>query len=412
MLHFTGKRDVTFYGKCICLHGGNGNAALWGVPFHVCNSSCGHGRCVLQHSISGRIARCVKQKDTEGFHSGVNHRAASIKAVENSQVLYYSDAGWPVLCGPVAVFLSGWIMKIYNLGSVNIDHVYRMPHFVAPGETVSCSGVEDFAGGKGYNQSFALRLAGAEVCHIGRIGGDGEELRRRLAGIGVNVDFLTEAGGLCTGHAVIQVDESGQNGIIVCAGANASVTEPYVCTALEGAEPGDWFLTQNETSCAGFAISEAKRRGMRVAVNPAPMNGRVFEWPLELIDMFFVNETEASALAGLGDVDAGRASEVLAGMFPAAVCVVTRGGDGAEVFAGGERYARPAVRVGVVDTTAAGDTFTGYFLAAVSSGAGLDEALGFANAAAALCVTRRGAAPSVPSEEEVRRFMAGGGGMR
>ena len=284
-------------------------------------------------------------------------------------------------------------MDIYNLGSVNIDRVYSLDHIVAPGETVSASALHEVPGGKGFNQSVALARAGARVHHIGAIGPDGAHLAAMLRETGADTAALASVAEP-TGHAIIQVDREGRNSIVVFAAANGAITPEAVRAALADAKPGDVLLCQNETSSVAEAMREAKARGMRIVFNPSPFNDKIASLPLDLVDQFIVNETEEAGLAALGGVTAGAAR------------VVTRGADGCESFAPGRDPVRAdAFRVKAVDTTAAGDTFTGYYLASVAAGATEAEALRRASAAAAISVTRLGAAPSVPTAEEVDAFL-------
>ena len=289
-------------------------------------------------------------------------------------------------------------MDVWNLGSVNIDRVYSVDHVVKPGETISSSRLEELPGGKGFNQSVALARAGARVHHVGAVGPDGAGLADMLRAEGADTAHLATAVGP-TGHAIIQVDGDGRNAIVVFAAANGEVRPEAVRTALAGAAPGDVLLCQNETSAVADAMREAKARGLRIVFNPSPFDAKIAALPLELVDLFVVNETEEAALLALG------------GPAAAAARVVTRGADGCESSAPGRETVRAAsFRVKAVDTTAAGDTFTGYYLAALAAGADEAAALRRASAAAAISVTRRGAAPSVPRAAEVDAFLAERGG--
>lgn len=309
-------------------------------------------------------------------------------------------------------------MKIFNLGSINIDHVYGLDHFVQPGETMSCDSVASFAGGKGFNQTVALARAGATVAHIGAVGTDGRGLVETLTREGVEVSAVAVEPELPTGHAIIQVVPGGQNNIIIASGANASLTEASVQRALEGAAAGDLLLAQNETTAVAEAIRLAHDKGMKTALNPAPMNAKVLSLPLELVDIFIVNEIEGAELAA-SDMDAtrprgrvgtqtpGSVLEELHAMFPSAHVIMTLGHDGVEAVEPCGRVTKvKAFKVNAVDTTAAGDTFTGFFLAALSRGETIETALRAASAAAAISVTRPGASPSIPSRAEVKAWLA------
>lgn len=299
-------------------------------------------------------------------------------------------------------------MRTYVLGSVNIDRVYRVRRIAAPGATVNASSFELFPGGKGYNQTIALARAGANVCLVGAIGADGSWLLGDLRSAGADVSRVATTRAP-TGHAVVQVDDAGENGIVVSAGANALVTVPMLEAGLSFSHAGDFFLAQNETSCVAEGLTLAKRKGLVTVLNPSPYDERVAALPLDLVDVFVVNETEGAALSGASaSTDPRDMLALLRARFPEAGFVLTLGGRGCAVF---DRSASapeflPAFGVEAVDTTAAGDTFVGYWLAAVSRGVSPSASARRASAAAALAVTRRGAAPSIPSASEVDDFLA------
>lgn len=291
-------------------------------------------------------------------------------------------------------------MTIYNLGSLNLDRVYAVPDFVSPGETVMSESCAVFCGGKGLNQSVALARAGAQVRHIGMIGRDGGPLRALLRDAGANTESLAESAG-DSGHAIIQVVPSGQNAIIVCPGANGEITERHIRAALEPLRSGDIFLTQNETAGVAFALKAAHEKGARVALNPSPVTPALYDYPLALVDIFILNEVEGAQLAGRE----GTFRELLSALtrrFPGAAVVLTVGSDGAYYAKGDTVLYQPALPVQAVDTTAAGDTFCGFFLAALARGLDEHEALRRAARAAAIVVGRRGAAPSIPTWDETR----------
>ena len=285
---------------------------------------------------------------------------------------------------------------ILNFGSVNIDHVYTVPHFVRPGETLASTRYAVFSGGKGFNQSTALARAGAKVAHAGMIGADGVWLKEALAADGADVTHLA-VGNEPTGHAVIQVDASGQNCIIICGGANRAITASFANEVIARFGKGDTLLLQNEISAIPEIIRAASERGLSIAFNPAPMGQEVLDYPLDLVDLFIVNEVEAAELAGVAaDAAPDVVLDALRAKFPRAGVVLTLGASGSVADIGGERVTVAAHRVKAVDTTAAGDTYIGYFLAARQRGLSLREAMAKATEAAAICVTRAGAAPSIP----------------
>ena len=289
-------------------------------------------------------------------------------------------------------------MKILNFGSLNLDLVYQMPHFVRAGETLSSTAFSRNVGGKGLNQSVALAKAGAQVYHAGLVGEDGEMLRSFLAENGVDVRFVRTVDAP-SGHAVIQVEPAGNNCIFLYGGANQRVTEDFIREALEPFEAGDFLILQNEINDIGRIISLAADKGMQVVLNPSPIADNLKSLPLERVSWFILNEIEGAELSGRSD-----AEDVLEGLtarYPHARIVLTLGSEGS-VYAGeGRRVHQSAYRVKAVDTTAAGDTFTGFFFAAMAEGADVEEALLRASKASAISVTRPGAAASIPTLSEV-----------
>ena len=247
--------------------------------------------------------------------------------------------------------------KILNIGSLNLDYVYAVPHFVAAGETLLSSRRDVFAGGKGLNQTVAAARAGAEVCHGGAVGADGDMLLDLLRDAGADVSAVARVD-VPTGHAVIQVSPQGENAIIILGGANRAVSPETVGIALEKVGPGDILLLQNEINGLDHIIRRAARKGLRILFNPAPMEKAVKDLPLELLDTLIVNEGEGKALAG--DMDALKAA------YPNQKILLTQGSRGASLWTGSEVIFQPAFPVKAVDTTAAGDCFLGYYAAALA----------------------------------------------
>lgn len=301
-------------------------------------------------------------------------------------------------------------MKILNFGSLNIDNVYAVDHFIRPGETMSTGGMEIFCGGKGLNQSIALAKAGAEVYHAGAVGNrDGERLLAALAAAGVDTAWVRRTKGV-SGHTVIQVDPSGQNCILLYGGANREITEQQIDETLAHFESGDLLLLQNEINGLPYLMNQAKKRGMKIYLNPSPVTKELFEMPLELTDCFILNEIEAADLcesrgSRVGLPQEEQYPELLHGLFPQAEILLTLGSKGSRYFNGAKRVSQEAFAVKAVDTTAAGDTFTGYFIAAQAEGRSLPDCLRRASGAAALAVTRKGASVSIPEAAEVECFL-------
>lgn len=289
-------------------------------------------------------------------------------------------------------------MKILNFGSLNLDLVYQMPHFIRAGETLSSTAFNKNVGGKGLNQSVALAKAGAEIYHAGLIGEDGEMLRAFLADNGVDTRFVRTID-QPSGHAVIQVEPAGNNCIFLYGGANQCITETFIQEALEPFGEGDFLVLQNEINMIDKIIEAAYAKGMQVVLNPSPIADNLKDLPLEKISWFILNEIEGGELSGETDPD--KILDKLTELYPHAQIVLTLGGDGSVYCGKGERIHQQVYKVQAVDTTAAGDTFTGFFFAAVADGIEPAEALKRASKASSISVTRPGAAASIPTLNEV-----------
>lgn len=289
-------------------------------------------------------------------------------------------------------------MAILNFGSLNLDFVYRVDHIVLPGETIFSGDLGVFCGGKGLNQSVALARAGASVSHAGMIGPDGGPLLAvcRENGVGDAHILRVEER---TGNAVIQVDASGQNSIVLFGGANRMNSLKHIESTLGAFVPGDTVLLQNEINLAGEIMEAACARGLRIVLNPSPYDEVLASCPLEKVSVFILNEVEGWQMTGERDPDA--ILRVMGEKYPAAEVVLTLGGEGAVRQAGGVRTRQRAFAVPVADTTAAGDTFTGYYLASRQRGLSVAASLETAALAAALAVSRRGATDSIPWLAEV-----------
>ena len=277
-------------------------------------------------------------------------------------------------------------MKVINFGSLNIDFVYRVRDFVRPGETISAASTAKFPGGKGLNQSVALARAGARTLHAGMVGTDGEFLLELLRDNGVDCSSVAVDPATPSGHAMIQVADSGENAIVLYPGTNRKITPELIARALSLADDGDVLLLQNEISRISEIMREAAKRRMRIFFNPAPMTEEVLDYPLELVDTLIVNETEWEALAGH--------------KLPASVNVLkTLGARGAVYNDAVKVAAQPVAEV--VDTTAAGDTFIGFFIADLLLGKDVKTAMETAAAASAWCIRHEGAAVSIPRRSDL-----------
>ncbi len=284
------------------------------------------------------------------------------------------------------------------MGSINIDRVFRVPRFVQPGETLTATSCETKAGGKGLNQSLAMARAGVSVRHAGCVGSDGLWLRGMLREDGVDVSLVRQVSEP-QGTAFIQVSEAGENCIVLYPGSNHSLTERQVAEILDTAGAGDYVVLQNETSCVAQILSGCAERGLRVVFNPAPYTDEVSTMDFGAVAWLVVNEIEVEGLTGTADPDA--AWSQLHARWPEMGLVVTLGEQGSVAFSGDRRIVQPAFAVDAVDTTAAGDTFIGYFVAGLADGLPLATCLHQASLAASVTVTRHGAAPSIPWASEL-----------
>ena len=292
-------------------------------------------------------------------------------------------------------------MKVLTFDSLNLDYVYRVEHFVQPGETLSATSQAVNPGGKGLNQSIALARAGAEVYHAGCLGVGGESLGKLLRENGVDTSYLFPTDEL-QGNAVIQVEPSGQNCILLFGGSNQCITSWQVDKTLAAFSEGDYLVLQNEVNDLPMIVEKAYERGMKIVLNPSPYNEKLSAVDFGKLSWLLVNEVEASQLLRCAaDGDPEQMLAQLHERYPNAMIVLTLGAQGALCAHGGAIHRQPAVPVNAVDTTAAGDTFTGYFLAGVLEGQNVPQALRYASAAAAIAVTQPGAAPSIPTRKKV-----------
>lgn len=294
--------------------------------------------------------------------------------------------------------------RILNFGSLNIDYVYALDHIVKEGETEASAGYFVFEGGKGLNQSVALARAGAQVFHAGKIGTEGRFLKDAMTSCGVDCRYVTVSDS-ANGHAIIQRAASGQNSIILYPGANHQITAADIDHVLENFSAGDILVCQNEISQMEYLLAAAYQKGMKIAWNPSPITDVVDRINFHAITWLIINEIEGQAISGKADPEA--ILEYFKLNYPQLRVVLTLGGDGSIYQDSEKTLKQKCYTVPVKDTTAAGDTFLGYFVKEVArDDADISKALQLASMAAALSVSKEGAMPSVPLRQDVENALA------
>ena len=306
-------------------------------------------------------------------------------------------------------------MKALVFGSLNIDHVYEVEHFVQPGETLASERLQFFCGGKGLNQSIALSRASVPVWMAGAVGSqDADMLLQCLDEAGVHTELILRKE-IASGHAIIQKTPDGENGILLYGGANQMITEADADTVLSHFSAGDYLLLQNEINQMSYIMEKAHEMGMKIVLNPSPMDEQIFTLPLDFVDYLILNEGEGAAMASRfrtpedegGSQPGGReraADGILARLtarFPDTHIIMTLGSRGSVYRYRDQMYMQAAYPAKAVDTTGAGDTFTGYLIGSRLRGKSMEEAMDLAAKAAAIAVGRSGASASVPALEEV-----------
>ena len=298
-------------------------------------------------------------------------------------------------------------MKILSFGSLNIDYVYSVPHFVKKGETLSAKELNVYTGGKGLNQSIALARAGVETYQAGAIGTDGMFLLEQLKEAGVKTDLVKILDDVRTGNAIIQNDDEGDNCIVLFGGANQAITKEQVDEVFKDFTNEDYLLIQNEINELSYIVEKAKEEGMKIILNPSPMNEKIMKLPLDQIDYFILNEIEAMQILKMDkpeEIDGKYIASLLHERFKDATIVLTLGSEGSVCISDDEYVEQSIYKVKAIDTTAAGDTYTGYSIAGILNGKTIKESMDIASKASAIAVTRQGAAPSIPVLEEVEEY--------
>lgn len=295
-------------------------------------------------------------------------------------------------------------MKIYVVGSLNMDLVIRAPYMPDNGVTISGEGFMTNPGGKGANQAVAVGKLGGAAYMVGCVGeAFGDELKRTLAHSNVCTQYVKQVSGVSSGIAVIVVVD-GDNRIILDAGANGKLDTALVDEALAGAQAGDYLIAQLEVSqtVVAHALKTAKQKGMITVLNPAPA-AKLQTDLFAHCDFLVPNQSEAEFYTGIYPQDeqsAKQCAQTLAAMGVQNV-LITMGEAGSVCVSGNDVYRANSVKVQAVDTTAAGDTYVGAFVTRLSEGAGIGQAMAFASKAAAITVTGRGAQQSIPTRAQI-----------
>ena len=293
-------------------------------------------------------------------------------------------------------------MKTLCFGSLNIDYVYRVPHFVQKGETLAANSLIANSGGKGLNQSIALSKAGLNVYHAGAVGTDGEFLLDQLKSENVNIDYVARLDDVRTGHAIIQNDAEGDNCILLFGGANRKISREHIDATLKNFSKGDALVLQNEINDLLYIAQQAKKIGMIIALNPSPMEKNLLD-VIPYADYLLLNEIEAAQLLGIDgkNEDFETTAKNLHQKYPNASILMTLGSKGS-IFVNSDNFVRQdIIKVKPVDTTAAGDTYTGFFLENMFNGNDIQTSMKYASIASSIAITRPGAAQSIPTKKEV-----------
>lgn len=289
-------------------------------------------------------------------------------------------------------------MKILNFGSINIDYVYKVENFVKAGETISSQRLDTYSGGKGLNQSISIAKSGVSVYHAGKIGKDGDFLRQELENAQVDTTYLLKGEGP-TGHAIIQVNEKGQNSIILFGGENENISKKEIDNILKEFTQGDIILLQCEINNLDYIVDECYNKGMTIILNPSPVNEHLKKIDISKVSYVILNEIEGQLLSGENEEELIIKS--LLKQYSNLKIVLTLGENGV-IYSDGNIYVKQDIfKANVVDTTAAGDTFTGYFISGLVDNLSIEECLSRAAMASSITVSRHGAAQSIPTIDEL-----------
>ncbi|NVF12503.1 ribokinase [Anaerococcus sp. AGMB00486] len=292
-------------------------------------------------------------------------------------------------------------MNILNFGSVNIDSYFKVDHIARPGETISSISLKKKPGGKGLNQSIALKKVYDNLYHAGLFGNDGEFIKNLFEENSINTKFFRKSNS-DTGNALIQVDKNGENSIVLYKGANFDIDEKFVDEVLDYFSKDDVLVLQNEISSLSYIVDKAKEKRMKIVLNPSPINEVIFNLDFSKLDLLILNETEAKDISKFSNND--EIIEFFRRTYPDLKVILTLGANGSIYFDKDELIKQKAYIVNTVDTTGAGDTFMGFFVGSYYKGDDIKKSMDLASIASALACMKDGASTSIPSIEEVKKF--------
>ncbi len=291
-------------------------------------------------------------------------------------------------------------MNILVFGSLNVDHDYHLDHIAKEKETIFANEYKVVAGGKGLNASIALARSGKHIYLAGNIGNDGKILEDVLTKNNVDISLLNHVDEP-NGHAIIQIDKKGENSIFIYGGSNQTISTEYIDSIINKFEKGDLLVLQNEINNQTYLINKANEKGLIIMLNPSPFNEMIFQYPLEKVNYFFINEVEGYHFTN--ETEPTKILQKLKVMYPETKVILTVGSNGAYYSDKDSTLFQSAFKVKAIDTVGAGDTFMGYFTYGLSEGLMPEQCLLLATKASSITVTRKGAADSIPTLDEVEK---------
>lgn len=284
-------------------------------------------------------------------------------------------------------------MKILNFGSINKDYVYSVNEFVNPGETIKTNDFKEFLGGKGLNQSVAVSRSGSKIYHAGCINKNDEKIKKQLNEWRVdtsNIYYVDEP----TGHAIIQVNTNGENSILIHGGSNLEITSKQIDQTISKFREGDILIIQNEINKISEIIDRAYSQRMKIIFNPAPYSKEVLDYPLKKVNTLIYNEVEGKSLSGKSTIEEIKGE--LLEKFPEIKHIITLGDKGSIYFDNKNEIIVDAVKADTIDSTAAGDTYIGYYVSSISNKMIVKDSMIRASKASAITTEKLGGATSIP----------------